>query len=154
PMVFQHERGFDEIVAQDLAPERFLSRDFRQTAVLHKRSGANNGVMPDIIPHVLGPVIQAARECRRIEPARKLMQAAEKGFRIEESRRRLDDTHFGMCLHQLDESYDGPAGDKAICIKHDKVAVAITEIIEEIPDVAALFRFIPKSPSIKDPAEC
>ena len=53
---------FHEIMAEDVAAERFATRQFRQAAMIEKRLDADDGVMAPIITLAQLPVIQSGGE--------------------------------------------------------------------------------------------
>ena len=81
PIGLEQQRGFHEIVAENLAAERFAPGQLRQVAMLHERLGADDGVVPPIIAEGLRPKIQPGDENRRVEAVGKLLDAPEQATR-------------------------------------------------------------------------
>ena len=132
------KRRLDEIVAQDLAPERRRPRQGGQAGVRHERLGADDRVVAPVVAFVLEPVVQPCRQQRTVQTCRELEDACERGLAADRARHRLNQTRVGIGLHQLDQPHQGLAGHHAVRIEDHEVAVAGSPAAAEVGDVAGL----------------
>src|SRR5262245_50945764 len=73
PTRASHQSRFDEIVAQNLAPQRSVAGQNRQVAMLHKGADAENGIVTPIVAVALRPESKSFQEDGTIHPRGELL---------------------------------------------------------------------------------
>ena len=64
-----NQRRFDEVVAEDFAPQRSVARQLRQAAALVNASSANDRVVPPVVAVVAGPPGESFEKDRAVNRA-------------------------------------------------------------------------------------
>ena len=153
PVLAQQQRGFDEIVAQNLSAKRLAPRQLRQIAKLHERLGADDGVVPPVIAEVQRPVIQPGDEHRRVKAVAELLDAAKQGFRVHQRWNGLNQPDRRMRLHQFHQIHERFAAHHAVGVAHHEIAVAPAPGVEKIAHVAALAALVVQPAAVINFAE-
>src|SRR3954447_22902933 len=74
-----HEGGFDEIVTENLATERWLARQLRQGAELGELAQPQDGIVPPVVAFTELPVNEAVCQHGAVETGGELDEAREQG---------------------------------------------------------------------------
>src|SRR6185295_19239768 len=82
--------GFDEVMAENGSAQRRPSRQGWQAGRTGERLGADDGVVPPVVPPRSVPGGKARRDDRAIVAGGKLLQASEGCFAADKARHGLD----------------------------------------------------------------
>ena len=148
-----HQRGLDEVVAEDAPAERLRAGQVGQAAMLHELRGADHRVVSPEIAFALLPVVQAGEEHRAVEPVGELLEAGEERLAPDQPRHALQDAHLRVALHQLHHPDQRAAGHDAVGVEHGEVAVLAAPAAEEVGHVAALLVYPLPALAVEDAAE-
>src|SRR3569833_3384503 len=124
-----------------------------QVAKLHERNGANDRVVPPIMPKSLRPEIQPRDEDRFVKPICKLLHAPEQRLRVHQRRHALDEPHLRMHFHHFDQINNRLAAHHAVRVEHDEVAITPAPGAEKIANVPALLALVRNAAAIINPPE-
>ena len=137
-----HERGLDEIVAQNETSEGRPAGQRGQTGMGGECAHANDGVMAPVVAVAEIPPGQPRRQHRPIAGAGKLMAAREQGVAIDQPRNGLNDAGMGIGLHQARETHDRRTTHHAVGIEHQQVLVMPAPTPAELGEIAGLARSV------------
>ena len=99
PAAAPNERGFDEVVAQDVAAEWRLSGKARQARMAGEGREPDDGVVPPVIAVLAAPGRKAGGDDRPVEARGELLDAREQGVAVQDERQGLDDAGVRIGLH-------------------------------------------------------
>ena len=131
-----HQRRLDEIVAEDVAAERRLARQVRQSAMVGERARADDRVVAPVVAVPPHPRAQARAEHRAGHPGGELLQPREHGVAVDDERLALDDPGVGIRLHRRRQSDDRLAGHQTVGVEDDHMRIVAAPVNDEIGDVA------------------
>src|SRR3546814_10265759 len=132
------QRRLDEVVAEDLAPERRLARQMRQVAIVDERPDADDRVVAPEVAVAHGEPRKPGGGHRPIDARGELLEAREQRLAARRLRRHLAEADARPLVHAAHEFDQGLTRHHAVGIEHDHVLVAAAPPLEEILDVAAL----------------
>ena len=144
--------GLDIVMAQDMATEGRLARQFRQGAAFGKGAHADDGVMPPERPGAALHHRKAPREDRRIEGSGELHGPAKARPCPDHHGQGLQQAKVGHSLdpaHHLDH---GVAFHQAVGVKDDGVVIGRPGAADEVFDVPRLAAFVVGAAAIEHPA--
>jgi hypothetical protein len=150
---FAHQRGFDEVVAQNMPAEGRVRRQRRQRAVFDEGCETQDGVVTPEVRLAALPVVESGHERRPVERLRELHHAAQQRVGGDLLREGLDDADAGIFLHDAHHAGEQSAGHEAVRVEHDHVAVALAPAAAEVADVAALAVDLLAAAAVKDASE-
>ena len=132
------ERGFNEIVAQDLAAQRLLARKVGQGGVRCKRRKSDDRVMAPEVSSPARPPGQAGAEQAAMYAQRQLLGPCRIGPRAHDDRQRLDQRRAWSRIHAVHQLENGFRRDEAVRVKFQHVLVTAAPALDEIVDVTLL----------------
>ena len=133
-----HQRGFNGVMAEDVALAGIGHGQQRQVAIFDERRDADDGV---VAPVGAGRHLRHAAALRKkaaVDFAGKLQHAPKQRTAEYHVWLRLDDAGGGVGLHRADEPDERGPGHDAIGVEHDHVAVSLAPTAAKICDISAL----------------
>ena len=143
-----HQARLDEIVAEDVAAERRLARQVRQSAMVGERARTDDRVVAPVVAVPPHPRAQTRADHRAGHPGRELLQPREHGVAVDDERLALDDAGVGIRLHRRREAHDRLAGHQTVGVEDDHMRIVAAPVSDEIGDVARFAGQILAPPSV------
>jgi len=145
-----HQRGFHEVVRQDVAGKRAAAGQRRQRAVLHERLQPDDGVVAPVMRFAKLPEMQAGREQRPVDLVGELLRACMQRVAAGGLWCSLDDAGVRPRFHQPQQRRQAGAAHHAVGVQHHHVAVGAAPAAAEVVDVAALALHAALAAAIED----
>src|SRR6185437_3038525 len=137
-------------MTEDFSAERGPAGESWQTAMLHKRLNANDGVVTPIIAVGALQPGEAVDVNRPIYPGRKLLHPGEQGVAADQKRRNLDEPGPRIVVHQRNELRERAPAHQAIGIEHYHVLVQRSPVHAEVSNITTLAADVTGAISIID----
>ncbi len=144
-----HQRGFDEVVREDLAGQPAAAGDGRQPAVRHERRDADDRVVAPVVRFAELPELHAGAEQTSGDAAGELLRA---GIAACRHRRPPAPTApmpaFGCASIKRTSPSSASPAHHAVGVQHHHVAVFAAPAAAEIGDVAGLALAAAQAPAV------
>ena len=153
PALADHQRGFDEVMAEDFPAEGFAAGKVGKLAEIRERLHADQRVVAPVAAAAELPPVEAADEERAVEPHRELLEAGEDRRAADQLGRGLEDAQVRVGLHHAGHLEDVATVHQAVGVEHHHALVAAAPGADEVADVAGLAVLVLFTASVVDPAE-
>ena len=97
-----HERGFDEVVREDVAGDGIAPAQNGQAAAFGKGAGADDGVVPPVVAVIALPGGHTTRDDAAVQCAGKLDGARQQAFAADQTRHGLQEAKSRIGVHARD----------------------------------------------------
>ncbi len=130
--------GFDKVVTQDLAAQRFLARKVREARMSSEGREADDGVVAPEIARAARPPGQAGAEQAAMYAQCKLLAARRIGAGADDDRQRLDQGRPRAGVHATHQFEHRFWRNERVGVELEHVLIAAAPALDEIVDVALL----------------
>ena len=138
PAAAPHQRGFDEVMAEDGAAEGFAPLEMRQARLFGEGLGADDGIMAPVIAFRSMPPGNPLRDQRTIDAAGELLHPREQRRAIDDDRQCLDQPDTRILLHGSGHAHDRLAFHQAVGVKGQHQRIGAAEAPHPFGDIAGL----------------
>ena len=145
-----HQRGFHEVVGQDVAAQGRFAGQARQAAVTHEGFDPDDGVVPPELGVPQEPVVQSRRIHGPVGPVGELLGAGDECLASCAGRGRLQDPDVSPALHDAHHAHQGFAGHDRVGVEDDHVGIVAAVAAAEVGHVAAFSFQVDAASAVED----